>query len=130
MLSAQNGIEVAHQFFDALQHIDERAIRDLVAPGAILWQNYDNSEKPFESRISGLLKLGSAVPGFAYADRVYMEAPMGAVLQHRILGKTVDDDDVNIPIMARIFVENGRISRFEEYLDRGNLEPLYNAMRA
>jgi ketosteroid isomerase-like protein len=127
--SEDDGIAIAHRFFDALQRGDETALRSLTSSDAVLWQNYDSSEKAFESRIAGLKRLSVALPGFEYADRVYENTANGAILQHRICGTAADGTSISVPIMARLVIVNGKISRFEEYLDRGNLEPLHRSMR-
>jgi ketosteroid isomerase-like protein len=124
----EDAVTIAHRFFDALGRGDRRTVLALVAADAILWQNYDGKEKPFAQRVDNLMRAAHIVADFRYADRRYLGLDDGAVLQHSLAGRTPDASELSVPIMVRLYTREGRIVRFEEYLDREALAPLYRAM--
>jgi ketosteroid isomerase-like protein len=125
-----DAVAIAHRFFDALGRGDRDAVLSLVSENAIVWQSYDDREKPFSARIDNLMRASQVATGFGYVDRRYTSLCDGALMQHRLRGRVVDGTAFDAPIAVRIYTCEGRIIRFEEYIDRGTLAPLYEAMRA
>jgi ketosteroid isomerase-like protein len=119
---------IANRFFDALGRGDRAGVVALVSDEAILWQNYDNKEKPFSQRIDNLMRASGIVKGFRYTDRRYTNLSDGALLQHTLAGRAPDGSELSVPISVRMYTRAGRIVRLEEYLDREALAPLYRAM--
>jgi ketosteroid isomerase-like protein len=128
MPEPDDAVTIAGRFFDALGRGDRSRVLALVSADAVLWQNYDQKEKPFAERVDNLMRASRIVSGFRYADRRYTNLFDGALLQHTLSGRTPDESEISVPIIVRIYTRNGRINRFEEYLDRESLAPLYRAM--
>jgi len=122
-------IATAHGMFDALGRGDREGVLAAVTDDAVVWQNYDDREKPFSERIDGLMRASRVSTGFRYADRRYLILPDGLLLQHRLQGSVLDGESFDAPIIVRAFLRDGRLSRFEEYFDQKALAPLYAAMR-
>ena len=123
-----NGAEFAHEFFDSIQNGDRAALDRMCTADAVVWHNYDGVDMPFEEIAQGLSALSSFLKDLAYADRRYLSVPDGAVVQHSLTATLPDGTRVNAPMMVRIFFRDGRIYRFEEYLDPAGTAPLVKAL--
>lgn len=128
MSGQQDSVRIAHDFFDALARGKSESIEELVTADAVLWQNYSDRESLFAERIDNLVKASTVCDSFEYSERHYEEIKGGAFLQHRLIG-SVAGRTFSAAIAVRLYIRNGRIFRFEEYLDQGTLEALYRAMR-
>jgi ketosteroid isomerase-like protein len=122
-------VALAHRMFDALGRGDRETLLECVSPDAVVWHNYDDREKPFSSRIDGLIRASSVTRRFQYVDRRYTALADGAVLQHHLVGEVPGGDLFDAPISVRAHVKDGRFVRFEEYFDQATLAPLYAVMR-
>jgi ketosteroid isomerase-like protein len=129
-LDVNDAAGIANRFFDALGRGDRAGVLALVADDAVLWQNYDNKEKPFAQRVDNLMRAARIVKGFRYTDRRYTNLGDGALIQHTLTGTTPDQSELSVPISVHVYTRAGRIVRLEEYLDREKLAPLYRAMAA
>jgi ketosteroid isomerase-like protein len=127
-LDVNDAAGIANRFFDALGRGDRAGVIALVSDDAVLWQNYDNQEKPFAQRVDNLMRASRILKGFRYTNRRYTSLSDGALLQHTLAGRAPDDSELSVPISVRIYTRAGRIVRLEEYLDREALAPLYRAM--
>lgn len=127
-MDKEKRIALAHGMFDALSRGDRDAVVAAVTEDAVVWQNYDDREKPFSDRIDGLMRASQVSTGFRYADRRYLALPDGLLLQHRLQGSISKSGAFDAPIIVRAFIRDGRLSRFEEYFDQKALAPLYAAM--
>ena len=129
MDAADVAIATAHRLFDALGRGDRNGVLANVTDDAVVWQNYDDQEKPFADRVDNLVRASRVSEGFHYADRRYVPLPDGALIQHRLRGSIPNGGAFDAPIVVRITMRDDRIARFEEYLDQGTLAPLYAAMK-
>ena len=123
-----NGAAFAHEFFDAIQRGDGAALARMCTADAMVWHNYDRVDMPFTAIAQGLSVLPAFLEDLAYADRRYLSVPDGAVVQHALTGKMRDGTLLSVPMMVRIFFRDGRIHRFEEYLDPAGTAPLVKAL--
>lgn len=123
-----NNVQLAHQFFDALQNGDQKAMAGSLGDGATLWHNYDQIEMPFEAIVPGLVKVQALVHDFAYKNRKYASLADGALLQHSLSGTLADGRRLDVPMMVRIYIRDGKIVRFEEYLDSAAIAPLVSVL--
>jgi ketosteroid isomerase-like protein len=123
-----NGAELAHEFFDATQAGDRAALERICSKDAVVWHNYDQMDMPFGVIAAGLAKLASVLEGFAYSHRRYNSVPDGAVLQHSLTGTLPSGQRLDIPMMVQMYVRDGRICRFEEYLNQADIAVLATAV--
>lgn len=123
-----DGVQLAHGLFDSLGRGDRQGVLGAVTDDAIVWQNYDDREKPFADRIGNLIRAFEITDGFHYAERRYLPLPGGALLQHRLRGTAPNGEEFDAPIIVRAYTSGLRLSRFEEYVDQQSLAPLYGAM--
>lgn len=125
-----NGAELAHEFFDAVEAGDQQAMARMYSEDAVVWHNYDQVEIPFGTVVRNLLMVKSLLQDFAYRHRRYTALPDGALLQHSLSGRLADGQLLDAPMAVRIYLRDGRIYRFEEYLDRGTTDALARAVSA
>jgi ketosteroid isomerase-like protein len=112
-----DAVATAHAVFDALDARDFDRFQAFFMPDAVIWHNFDNSEYTIPETAQILGAHMANMKENRYADRRYIAAPGGAVCQHVVRSKTHSGDSIELHSMMRMFVENGRIRRIEEYFE-------------
>jgi ketosteroid isomerase-like protein len=123
-------IELAHQFFDAVEKGDRGTLERLCTQDAVIWHNYDQLEGPFKKVIPRLHKAATVLKHLSYAQRRYTPLPDGALAQHSLTGTLPDGSTIDAPVIVRLYMRDGRIHRLEEYLDRLHVAALAAAVAA
>ena len=110
--------ELAKNFFDAVERGDVGALKTFYAPDARIWHNTDGEEQTPDDNVATLKGFVERIPERKYADRRLHTFPGGFVHQHTLIG-TRAKDGVKVELAACIVcaVENGRITRLDEYFD-------------
>lgn len=121
MPSPQDNMAICMRFFDAVEAGDQPALAALIAPGAVIWHNYDDVAMPFAELLPALVALPGLVPGIRYVDRRYVGLPDGIFAQHRLKGLLPPDMVVDVPLAVRITLEDGKVSRMDEYIDAASI---------
>jgi len=112
-------LEFAERFVNAIQTGDVPAVRACYAPGAKIWHNTDDIEQTVDDNIKVLDWFIATLP-----DRNYRvlrrEALKDGFLQQHVLEATLPDG-VKWKMYACVVIkmENGLITRLDEYLDSG-----------
>jgi len=108
---------LAKTFFDCVESGDVDRLVACYAPGARIWHNTDGLEQSPEDN-------GRTLKGFVawIADRRYDERrinvfPGGFVHQHLLRGVRRDGAAVSLPACIVCQVEDGKITRLDEYFD-------------
>lgn len=125
---ALNAAVIAHRFFDAIEAGDHSAMERIYTADAVVWHNFDQLEIPFRIIVQNLARVRAVLSGFAYKNRRYITVEDGAVLQHSVTGKLPDGQMFEVPMMVRVYFRDGRIYRFEEYVDRTSTAALAAAI--
>jgi ketosteroid isomerase-like protein len=123
-------VRLAHRFFDAIGAGDLPELARMLTPDAVVWHNYDQVEMPFTAILPGLGKLSSVLTGFGYTRRTYLNVSGGAIAQHSLSGVLPNGAVVDVPAMVRLHVRDGRVARFEEYVDPAAVQPVLEALFA
>jgi uncharacterized protein len=118
------------RFFAALEAGDIATLREIYAPDAVIWHNDDLIEQPVEENLKTLQGLHRVVSGLHYdiTRRVVVED--GVLEQHVLRGQLPDGSDVELYCAMYLQVQDGRITRIEEYLDSGKRAPIKAAREA
>jgi ketosteroid isomerase-like protein len=127
---SMKSVELAAQFFDAVEKGDGGTLERLCADDAVIWHNYDQLDAPFKRVMPALHKAAAVVKGLSYARRSYTALPDGALAQHSLTGTLPDGKLIDAPIIVRLYMRDGRIHRLEEYLDRMHVAALAAAVAA
>jgi uncharacterized protein len=127
---SQDTHALAARFFAAIEASDVDAVRDIYHPDCVIWHNYD----PLEERNTGqsvtenlkvLVSLPKRILGARY-DVVQREATeTGFVQQHVLRGTMLNGEPFILPACLICVVEEGRITRLDEYFDPAISARLY-----
>ena len=111
-------LELAKTFFDAAERGDIGALKACYAPNAKIWHNTDELEQTPDDNAKTLEAFVARISNRRYDDRRTHEFPGGFVQQHTLTGiKAKDGTAVRLPACIVCAVENGRITRLDEYFD-------------
>lgn len=119
-LSTQEKIslETADRLFKAIERGDVNAIKDIYAPHTKIWHNFDQVEQTVEQNLAVLGWVVANISEVSYSDIRRQATPTGFVQQHVLRGKLkASGKEIAIPACIVCTVENGRITRLDEYLD-------------
>ena len=111
----------ARRFFDAVVRGDLDALRGFYAPDAVIWTASDPAERTPEENIAVLGWVKRNIRDFHYEDVRCEATPSGFVEQHTTCGVAPGGGAFRFPACLVVRVENGRISRLEEYFDTAPL---------
>ena len=113
---------MATRFFDAIEQGDIETMRDSFAPDAQIWHNTDEAVVTRDQTAQTLAGMVARIKDREYADRRLATFPGGFVQQHVLKGRRVHDDgEVRLPCAIVCRVEDGRITRLDEYFDSAHV---------
>ncbi|MGH8998508.1 MAG: nuclear transport factor 2 family protein [Acidimicrobiia bacterium] len=116
--------DIAGRFFAAVERGDVEAVRQIYAPDARIWHNFDNYASTREENLGVLRFVSNHVKGFRFED-VRREFLPGAFLQrHVIRGVDEAGNEIVCPAMLRVDCRGGHIVRIEEYFDASQMPEL------
>lgn len=122
-MAEENDIrDMARRFFDAIEAGDIETMRNSFAPEAEIWHNTDELIVTRDQTAQTLTGMVARIKDRKYADRQLTVFPGGFVQQHVLTGVRVHDDvAVRLPCAIICTVENGRITRLDEYFDSAHV---------
>ena len=109
--------EVAERFFAAIEAGDAEAARDLYAPDAEIWHNTDGITMRPEDNLKTLAWMGRNLPDLQYTQVRRSATADGFVQQHVLVATNRAGQRIEVPACIVIVIEDGRITRLDEYLD-------------
>lgn len=113
---------LATRFFDAIEAGDIDTMRDSFTPDAEIWHNSDELIVTRDQTAATLTGMVARIRDREYADRRLTVFPGGFVQQHVLKGVRVHDGvSVRLPCAIICKVENGRITRLDEYFDSAHV---------
>lgn len=116
--------DFADRFFAAVSGGDEATLTELYAPDARIWHNDDGQEQTVEENLRTLRWLSRTLADFRYEDVRRYVLPDGFAQQHVVRGTLPGHGPLEVPASLFVRVENGRISRIDEYIDSAATRPL------
>jgi len=116
--TAKESLEVADRLFKAIERGDVKAITDIYAPHTKIWHNFDNLAQSVDENLAVLNWVVANIAEISYTEIQRQPTPTGFVQQHVLRGKVkASGKEIAIPACIVCKVENGRITRLDEYLD-------------
>lgn len=113
---------MAQRFFDAIEAGDIETMRDSFTPDAKIWHNTDELIVTRDQTAQTLTGMVARIKEREYAERRLTTFPGGFVQQHVLKGRrTHDDVEVRLPCAIVCKVENGKITRLDEYFDSAHV---------
>ena len=116
--------DIADRLVGAIAAGDAEGVRAIYAPDAQIWHNFDQVDQTVDQNLATLVDLHARATGLAYTELRRFLAPGGFVQQHVLVGQA-KGGALRLPAMIRFWVEGGRITRLEEYLDTVQAMVLY-----
>jgi uncharacterized protein len=113
-------MSIADDLFAAIEKGDVEGVRALYAPDAVIWHNNDEVEQTPEQNLAVLQWVCDNLADRAYEDVRRFEFDGGFVQQH-VLRFTKDGERRGLPACLVVRVEDGLITRIDEYLDSAHV---------
>jgi ketosteroid isomerase-like protein len=108
---------LAKRFFDGLEQGNIAILREVYAPNVKIWHNTDGLEQTLEDNEATLTGFIERIPKRQYANRRVHTFPGGFVQQHTLKGTRKDGKEVALDAVIICKVENGKVTRLDEYFD-------------
>jgi hypothetical protein len=115
-LSSEDIDRIANPFFAAITAGNIEGVKAAYAPDAAIWHNFDDKEQRPEDNALTLAFLHSRAQNLQYTEIRRFASPGGFVQQHVLVGDA-KAGKLRMPAIIRFWVEDGLITRLEEYLD-------------
>jgi ketosteroid isomerase-like protein len=112
------------RFFDAIEAGDIDTVRASYAPDVVIWHNTDELETTREDNVKVLSGFVKAIPARRYENRRVEVFEGGFVQQHDLRCVRADGTEVVLPACLVCRVENGLITRLDEYFDQARVDRL------
>jgi ketosteroid isomerase-like protein len=117
-MTAQSDIRaLAQRFFDAVEAGDIETVHGCYAPDARIWHNTDGAEQTRDDNARTLRGFARLISNRVYAERRLHVFEAGFVQQHELRGVRSDGVAVRLTACIVCAVENGQITRLDEYFD-------------
>lgn len=123
-----DALEIAERLIAAIVAADIDAVRGLYAPQARIWHNFDGVEQGVDENLRVLRWLVRNVSNLRYDAVRRQRTDTGFVQQHVLRGDMADGSRIEVPACLVGTVQDGRITRLDEYLDTAQLAPLRTAL--
>jgi ketosteroid isomerase-like protein len=108
---------LATRLFDSIEIGDAEGVADCYGPDLVVWHNFDGLEQSREDNLKTLAGLIARISDRRYTDRRLNVFDGGFVQQHVLTGVRKDGVRVSLPGVLVGAVQNGKITRLDEYLD-------------
>jgi len=125
-LTADDIDRIADGLLAAITSGDTDAVREVYAPDAAIWHNFDQKDQSVDENLLTLLDMRRRATDLQYTQIRRFPAPGGFVQQHVLVGDA-KYGRLELPAMIRFWVVDGRISRLEEYVDTRQAMVMYRA---
>ena len=112
-----SALDVAERLFTAIGHSDIDAVRDCYADDVVVWHNNDGVEQIRDQNLRTLAWVIKNVSRRRYEEIRRQPTPTGFVQQHVLRGTAPNGKTLELPACIVCTVVDGKITRFDEYLD-------------
>jgi len=118
---AASAADVARRFFAAVENGDIEIVSAIYHPNAVIWHNYDGLETGPGENLEVLRGFIKRAPQRRYANPRLLTTARGFVQQHVLEATRIDGRQLSLPACVIAEVEDGRITRLDEYFDTAPL---------
>lgn len=123
-LSTDEMNRIGDRLVAAIEAGDTAAVREIYAPDAKIWHNFDEKEQAPDENLLTLVDMHRRASNLRYTDIQRFASPGGFVQQHVLLADA-KFGPMRMPAIIRFWVGNGRITRLEEYVDTRQAMVMY-----
>jgi ketosteroid isomerase-like protein len=117
-------LQVAEDFFTAIQRGDIERVRAIYADDAVIWHAHTGKQQSREENLVVLTAALKAIKGFRYEEVRRFAIEGGFVEQHVLRGTAPSGEPLEVEACIVVRLEGGRIKRLDEYFDSKALAPL------
>ncbi|PRZ41579.1 hypothetical protein CLV47_109126 [Antricoccus suffuscus] len=110
----------ADKFFAVVSAGDIETLKTLYHDDVAVWHNYEEHEQNKEENLETLGSIPRRYDSFDYADARCVAIAGGFLRQH-VIHASRNGKKAVIPAILRVYVDEGKVRRIEEYFDRGQL---------
>jgi uncharacterized protein len=123
--TSEFSLEIAERLFKAIERGDVDAIRNIYSPDCKIWHNHDGQTQSPDENLRVLKWVIDNIEQRAYTEIRRQPTPTGFVQQHVMRGRLKSSGkQFALPACIVCIVENGRITRLDEYLDSAHVAAL------
>jgi uncharacterized protein len=123
--ASERSLEVADRLFKAIERGDVDAIRNIYSADCKIWHNNDGQTQSPDENLRVLKWVVENIQEVAYTETRRQPTPTGFVQQHVMRGRLKSSGkQFALPACIVCVVENGRITRLDEYLDSAHVAAL------
>ncbi|MBI2766444.1 MAG: nuclear transport factor 2 family protein [Chloroflexi bacterium] len=117
-VTSSDKLALLDRFFAAIQSADIDAVRAMYAPDAVIWHNNSNTTQTVAENVVTLTWVTRHISNLRY-EEIRREVTGGGrvVQQHVLRGIAPNGTPLNIPACIIFSIEDGHITRLDEYLD-------------
>ncbi len=112
----ESAMQAADKLFRAIENGDVDAIRNIYTPETKIWHNNDGIAQSVDQNLAVLKWVITNIKNVKYTEVRRQPTPTGFVQQHVLRGR-FKDNDIALPACIVATVEDGHITRLDEYLD-------------
>jgi ketosteroid isomerase-like protein len=123
-VAVTDALEVADRLFRAIEAGRIDLVGELYAADAVIWHNHDGVEQTPAENLRTLTWLVDNLTGVRYTGVRRSATATGFVQQHVLCVTNRAGTEVEIPACIVATVEDGRITRLDEYLDSRPIDRL------
>ena len=120
-MTPQDHLEFAERFVAAIQGDDAEAVRACYAPDARLWHNHTGVEQTVDQGVKVLAWFIRNLPDRRYRIIRREALPDGFLQQHVLEATLPDGKPWAMDACCVVRVEDGRITRLDEYFDSAHV---------
>ncbi|MBL8645190.1 MAG: nuclear transport factor 2 family protein [Rhodospirillaceae bacterium] len=120
-------LALAKKFVAAIMAKDIDSIREVYAPGAKIWHNFDGIYQTVDDNIKGVHWIHKVLTNVNYDVKRIQPFPGGYLQEHVLRGKLATGEDFAMPACVICTVVDGKITALDEYLDSRHTKPLVAA---
>jgi ketosteroid isomerase-like protein len=128
-----DALALAHRFVSAIEAGDFETMRACYAPRAQIWHNTDGLDAKPQDRdtnVKSLKWMRRFVTGMRYDIARRERTDTGFLQTHVLRATTTLGEPFALPAAVICTVENGAITRLDEYFSAADLAPLMRAVEA
>ena len=123
--TSEQSLQVADRLFKAIERGDVDAVRSIYSPDCKVWHNNDGLNQSADENLRVLKWVVDNVDERSYTEIRRQPTPTGFVQQHVMRGRLKSSGkQFALPACIVCIVDDGRITRLDEYLDSAHVAAL------
>ena len=127
MSELDNTLALAKRFVAAIMAKDIETIRQIYAPEAKIWHNFDGIYQSVDDNIRGVHWIHKVLQNVNYDVKRIQPFPGGYLQEHVLRGTLSNGEQFAMPAAVICTVKDGKITALDEYLDSRHTKPLRDA---